>query len=67
MFEDVQDLVEDEKGKGTSQLPGLIELEKTNGLLCCLSELKGLEAKFETKQGRADRTVQASMWPLKQG
>ena len=37
-LEDIQELVEDEKG--TSQLPGLIELEKPNGLPRCLSELK---------------------------
>ena len=67
VLEDVQELVEDEQSKGTGRLPGLIELEKSNGLLRCLSELKGLQAKFETKQGRADRTVQALMWPLKQG
>ena len=67
VLEDVQELVEDEQSKGTSRLPGLIELEKANGLPSCLSELKGLQAKLETKQGRADRTVQALMWPLKQG
>ena len=67
VLEDVQELAEDEERKGTMRLPGLIQLEKPNGIPSCLSELKILQAKFEIKQGRSERTLQALMWPLKQG
>ena len=65
MLEYIQELVKDEKSKRTSRLPGLIKLKTANGLLHCLSQ--GLQAKFETNQGCTDQTVQALMWPLKQG
>ena len=64
ILDDVRELLEDEEAKGSSRLPGLTELLNTpEGLPRCRTELETLKAKLEIKDG----TIQALVWPLKEG